>query len=105
MVDGAKCAGCVSKIEKALNQVPGVSSATMSLAQGMAMVNGTASADSLILALNTAGYQARVDDSASEAEAMDEKEKQDAAYYGKLMRHMWMAWGWESPDDLWSGHG
>lgn len=93
MVEGAKCAGCVSKIEKALNQVPGVSSATMSLAQGMAMVNGTASAESLIQALNTAGYQARVDDSASEAEAMDEKEKQDAAYYGKLMRHMWMALG------------
>jgi Cu+-exporting ATPase len=69
-VDGAKCAGCVSRIEKALAEVPGVSSASMNLAERTALVTGRADVDALVAAVQAAGYQAQpiVDEEAQRAE-------------------------------------
>ncbi len=93
LIEGAKCASCVSKIEGALTAVAGVQSASMSLAQNLAMVSGDVPADALIQAVEQAGFKARVVDNTSDTELMDEKEQQDAAYYRKLMREMWIALG------------
>lgn len=42
VIQGAGCASCVGKIETALQQVPGVTSAEMNFAQRTVQVTGTA---------------------------------------------------------------
>jgi len=91
IVDGASCASCVSKIEKALSSVQGVHSAEMNFAQRTVMVIGSAPVAALISAVEIAGYNAKIDSSQSEEEAVDEKDKADAKYYKKLMRDMTIA--------------
>jgi len=91
IVEGASCASCVTKIEKALRGVSGVQSAEMNFAQRSVMVTGNVSDGSLITAIEIAGYNAKIDASESEEEALDEKEKADFLYYKKLMRDMTIA--------------
>jgi Cu+-exporting ATPase len=91
IIDGASCASCVSKIEKALNNVQGVHSAQMNFAQRTVMVIGNVSDGILISAVEIAGYNAKVNTSESEEEAIEEKDKADAQYYKKLMRDMSIA--------------
>ncbi len=52
------CAGCVSTIERALTQVPGVSSAKVSLSKELAEVEGEAAIKTLIDAVSKTGYEA-----------------------------------------------
>ncbi len=91
IIDGASCASCVSKIEKALCAVDGVQSAEMNFAQRSVIVTGNVMDSNLITAVEIAGYNAKVDTSESEEEALDEKEKADWQYYKKLMRDMTIA--------------
>ncbi|MBW8723021.1 MAG: copper ion binding protein, partial [Polaromonas sp.] len=59
---GMTCASCVSRVEKALRQVPGVLSASVNLATETAEVSvagSTAMLPSLIAAVAKAGYEAR----------------------------------------------
>ncbi len=61
-IDGMTCASCVSRVEKALKQVPGVLSASVNLATETAEVNVAGSAamlPALMTAVAKAGYQAR----------------------------------------------
>ncbi|WP_261534446.1 heavy metal translocating P-type ATPase [Burkholderia multivorans] len=59
-IDGMTCASCVSRVEKALAKVPGVTRATVNLATERASVRaaGPLDADALIAAVATAGYRA-----------------------------------------------
>ncbi|WP_321806005.1 heavy metal translocating P-type ATPase [Burkholderia sp. BCC1993] len=59
-IDGMTCASCVSRVEKALEKVPGVTHASVNLATERASVHGTGVLDAatLIAAVTTAGYQA-----------------------------------------------
>ena len=71
-IGGMHCAGCVSKVEKALANVPGVAEANVNLVEHTASVSGTADPTSLITAVAAAGYEAaelksRADESAKEA--------------------------------------
>lgn len=91
MIEGASCASCVSKIEKALRAVNGVTKAEMNFAQRTVSVTGKVKDAALFTAIEIAGYQAKVDTSDSEQEALDEKDKADWAYYKKLMRDMTIA--------------
>lgn len=91
IIDGASCASCVTKIEKALRAVEGVQSADMNFAQRSVTVTGNVKDASLITAVEIAGYNAKVDTSESEEDALDEKEKADWQYYKKLMRDMTIA--------------
>ncbi|MDA7792829.1 heavy metal translocating P-type ATPase [Glaciecola sp.] len=91
IIDGASCASCVTKIEKALCAVDGVQSADMNFAQRSVIVTGKVKGASLITAIEIAGYNAKVDTSESEEQALDEKEKTDLQYYKKLMRDMTIA--------------
>jgi Cu+-exporting ATPase len=91
IIDGASCASCVSKIEKALLSVSGVHSAEMNFAQQTVQVKTNVDVSQLIKAVEQAGYNAKVSTSESEEEALDEKEQADWQYYKKLMRDMTLA--------------
>src|SRR5262245_55499663 len=73
-IEGMTCAACVRRVEKALERVPGVQSATVSLATEEARVTSTGVAfDRLRQAVETAGYGARLkadrDESAEDGRA------------------------------------
>nr|WP_297348458.1 heavy metal translocating P-type ATPase [uncultured Glaciecola sp.] len=91
IVDGASCASCVTKIEKALRILKGVHSAEMNFAQRTVMVVGNVPDSTLISAIEIAGYNAKIDTSESEKQALDEKDEADAQYYKKLIRDMSIA--------------
>jgi Cu+-exporting ATPase len=58
-VDNMSCAGCAGRAERALAASPGVTEASVNIANHMAQVTGTASPETLRAALKTAGYPAR----------------------------------------------
>ena len=91
IIDGASCASCVSKIEKALLSVSGVQSAEMNFAQRTVQVKTNVDVTKLIQAVEKAGYNAKVSTSESEEEALEEKDQADWQYYKKLMRDMTLA--------------
>lgn len=62
LVEGMSCAGCVGRVERALRAVPDVSSATVNLATERATVEGAASEEALIAAIQKTGYEAKVVD-------------------------------------------
>ncbi|WP_372737306.1 heavy metal translocating P-type ATPase [Neptunomonas sp.] len=90
IIEGAGCASCVGKIEAALTSVTGVQQAEMNFAARTVTVSGQAESSALIQAIEQAGYNARVVQSNSEAELLDEKEHADLAYYKTLMWKMWI---------------
>ncbi len=93
LIEGASCAGCVKKIETALQNVPGVVHAEMNFAQRTASIEGTADTGTLIKAVEGAGYGAKVQQSETESDALAEKEKADQSYYKRLIREMTIALG------------
>ncbi len=61
-VEGMKCAGCVSAVEKKLNRFPGVNNASVNLATGVAVVDSeefTINIDALIKELTEAGFPSK----------------------------------------------
>jgi Au+-exporting ATPase len=58
-VEGMTCASCVGRVERALAAVPGVAQATVNLATERATVRGVASVESLVAAIDKAGYARR----------------------------------------------
>ncbi|MBU9543467.1 heavy metal translocating P-type ATPase [Burkholderia multivorans] len=68
-IDGMTCASCVSRVEKALAKVPGVTHASVNLATERATVEASAdvSAAQLVEAVEQAGYQATPIESARAA--------------------------------------
>lgn len=63
-ITGMSCAACSSRIEKAVNKVPGVISCSVSLLTNSMGVDGSASADDIIAAVVKAGYGAKLKGSA-----------------------------------------
>jgi P-type Cu+ transporter len=59
MIEGASCASCVSKIETALVNIPGVQNARMNFADRTVSVDGEVAIDALIDAVEQAGCSAR----------------------------------------------
>lgn len=59
-VDGMTCMHCVSAVKKALEQVPGVESADVSLEKAQAVVTGNADAQAMLAAVKEEGYGAEV---------------------------------------------
>ena len=55
-VTGMSCAACVARVEKAVNQVPGVSGCAVSLLTNSRGVEGTADSAAIIRAVEQAGY-------------------------------------------------
>ena len=59
-VTGMSCAACSARVEKAVNSIEGVTSCSVSLLTNSMGVEGTASAEEIIKAVETAGYGAQV---------------------------------------------
>ena len=55
-VTGMSCAACSARVEKAVSKVSGVTSCSVSLLTNSMGVEGDASAESIILAVEEAGY-------------------------------------------------
>lgn len=91
LIEGASCASCVTKIEAALKAVPGVVRADMNFAQHTVAVTGDAERQALITAVEKAGYNAKTIAADSEADALQEKEKAEWAYYKRLLLEMSIA--------------
>lgn len=63
-INGMHCGGCLSKVEKALKNVQGVQSASISLQEGQAAVtfdSASVGVSDLVQAVVDAGYTASVD--------------------------------------------
>ena len=85
-VTGMSCAACQARVEKAVSKVPGVTSCAVSLLTNSMGVEGTASAEAVIKAVEDAGYGAALrsaqgrresgpaQDSAAAEEALKDKE-------------------------------
>ncbi len=79
-IDGMTCASCVARVEKALKQVPGVTSAQVNLATETAEVKLThrdGGADALFAAVERAGYTARARSDAEVAGAAISRARND----------------------------
>lgn len=92
-IGGAGCASCISKIESALNNVPGVSKAQMNFAERTVAVEGDASSEQLIHAIEAIGYTAQVTNASDLNQAQQDRDKSDHIYYRRLIRDMWLALG------------
>ena len=71
-VTGMSCAACSARVEKAVSQVPGVTSCSVSLLTNSMGVEGTASAEAVVAAVEAAGYGAAKKGAQKAAAAPDE---------------------------------
>lgn len=58
-VTGMSCAACSARVEKAVNQVPGVTSCSVSLLTNSMGVEGSADTQAILKAVEDAGYGAQ----------------------------------------------
>ena len=122
-VTGMSCAACSARVEKAVSAVPGVISCSVSLLTNSMGVEGTASTEAVIKAVQDAGYGASLkgagSDTASHAPAMDEDALADhetpvlkrrlIASLGFVIVLMYfsmgaMMWGWPVPSFFEGNH-
>ena len=108
------CAACSARVEKAVGQVPGVTSCSVSLLTNSMGVEGTASPEAVIKAVQDAGYGASEKGVSKQSASMAENEKalEDHATPALKRRLIWsvgflivlmyfsmghMMWGWPLP--------
>ena len=115
-VTGMSCAACSARVEKAVSKVPGVTACSVSLLTNSMGVEGTASPDAIVRAVEEAGYGASPKQPAGAAPASDAGAALDAladhetprlkrrliASLGFLLVLMYfsmghMMWGWPLP--------
>ena len=77
-VTGMSCAACQARVEKAVNEVPGVTSCAVSLLTNSMGVEGDANEQEVIKAVEDAGYGASVKGGSSNAQKTDLKAERDA---------------------------
>ena len=113
-VTGMSCAACSTRVEKAVSQVEGVTSCSVSLLTNSMGVEGTASPQAVIAAVEAAGYGASLKGAAqasrsvtAEEQALEDREtpvlkRRLIASLGFLIVLMYvsmghMMWGWPLP--------
>ncbi|WP_436876221.1 copper-exporting P-type ATPase CopA [Siccibacter turicensis] len=86
LITGMSCASCVTRVQKALSGVEGVTQARVNLAERTALVMGHASATDLVRAVENAGYGAEAieDDNAR-------RERQQQTALAAMKRFRWQA--------------
>jgi len=82
-ISGMSCAGCVASAEDALKGVDGVTIANVNFAEHTAIVEGKVTAQALINAIRSAGYNAAELTGANDD---SEKEAAEMKHYRKLLR-------------------
>ena len=82
-ISGMSCAGCVGRVEKALNAMTGVHEATVNFAEHTATIEGDVDASAVIAQIEATGYEA-----AELRDLDDEAEKDETAraHYRDLLR-------------------
>ena len=113
-VTGMSCAACSARVEKAVSKVPGVTACSVSLLTSSMGVEGTAAPETVIAAVQEAGYGASLKGAGKAAPSMSEAEAQlEDHETPKLKRRLlWslgflivlmyfsmghMMWGWPLP--------
>mgnify|MGYP005891160875 FL=1 len=76
-VAGMSCAACSARVEKAVSKVDGVTSCSVNLLMNSMGVEGTASPESIIAAVEAAGYGASLKNAPSAAKAAQKEEIKD----------------------------
>lgn len=77
-IDGMSCASCVGRVEAALRKVEGVTEVNVNLATEQATILGTADAAMLVAAVESAGYDAHLRDTAVPVDTAEVTAKKDA---------------------------
>ena len=119
-VTGMSCAACSARVEKAVSAVPGVTSCSVSLLTNSMGVEGTASAEAVVSAVQAAGYGASLKGASSaptaaaQEDALADREtpalkRRLIASLGFLIALMYvsmghMMWGWPLPACLAGNH-
>lgn len=86
LINGMSCASCVSRVQQALQAVPGVSQARVNLAERTALVMGSASAANLVQAVEKAGYGAEAIE-----DDLERRERQQETAIATMKRFRWQA--------------
>lgn len=73
-VTGMSCAACSARVEKAVGNLPGVTSCSVSLLTNSMTVEGTADSKTIIKAVKAAGYGASKKGEAAEADGLTDNE-------------------------------
>ena len=119
-VTGMSCAACSARVEKAVSAVPGVTSCSVSLLTNSMGVEGTASAEAVVSAVQAAGYGASLKGAscaptaAAQEDTLADREtpalkRRLIASLGFLIALMYvsmghMMWGWPLPTCLANNH-
>ncbi len=123
-VTGMSCAACSARVEKAVSKVPGVDSCSVSLLTNSMGVEGTASAQDIIRAVEEAGYGASKKERAAAGKASVGLSEAEEALKDKetplLKKRLWysvgflvvlmylsmghMMWNWPVPGALADNH-
>ena len=122
-VTGMSCAACSSRVEKAVSKVPGVTSCSVSLLTNSMGVEGDVPPETVIHAVEDAGYGASLKGQGTAAQAQSASEAEDAlkdretpvlkhrliASMGFLAVLMYMSmghmmWGWPLPHFMDGNH-
>ncbi len=86
LINGMSCASCVSRVQSALQAVPGVAQARVNLAERTALVMGNASAADLVQAVEKAGYGAEAIE-----DDLKRRERQQETAIATMKRFRWQA--------------
>ncbi|HDR2891326.1 TPA: copper-exporting P-type ATPase CopA [Enterobacter asburiae] len=86
LINGMSCASCVSRVQNALQAVPGVAQARVNLAERTALVMGSASAADLVQAVEKAGYGAEAIE-----DDVKRRERQQETAVATMKRFRWQA--------------
>ncbi|WP_044184812.1 copper-exporting P-type ATPase CopA [Phytobacter massiliensis] len=86
LINGMSCASCVSRVQNALQAVPGVTQARVNLAERTALVMGSASATDLVSAVEKAGYGAEAIE-----DDIKRRERQQETAEATTRRFRWQA--------------
>ena len=114
-VTGMSCAACSSRVEKAVSKVPGVTACSVSLLTNSMGVEGDVPPETVIHAVEDAGYGASLKGQGTAAQAQSASEAEDAlkdrliASMGFLAVLMYMSmghmmWGWPLPHFMDGNH-
>lgn len=123
IVTGMSCAACSARVEKAVGQVPGVTSCSVSLLTNSMGVEGDAAPEIIIKAVTDAGYGASLKEAAAEKKKVDYsaqeemlKDKETPILKKRLLTSLGflavlmyfsmghMMWGWPIPTVLEHNH-
>lgn len=114
-VTGMSCAACSSRVEKAVSKVAGVSSCSVNLLTNSMVVDGTASPDAIVQAVEAAGYGASLKNQENKTLESSKEDTEDKAT-GEVKKRLIaslillaplmylsmgnMMWGWPLPAAL-----